>query len=755
MFRATLTFLVFLAAAGLASPSHAGGVTGGGAELAQAGGGMTPLTKDEIRGLVIGNTLRFAAPSNGRILNIYFSQNGDVFQKVAGRSKIFKKKWFFNKNSMLCRTFGQNNRKACTKVKSTDDRARIILFNQIVSYQAAILTGRQLSGQPKNKTAASPSANALADGGAWRGPNKGGPPPPATVIRNMDRNGDQRVSRQEFRGPAQKFSKIDANQDGFLDLEEFMAARKRGGGRPNVTSGPPGDRNIANGPPGGPGNGGGPNPKMIVQKMDQNGDGKLSKTEFRGPPKKFVMMDKNKDGFVTGQELAAGLSKGRAGGGPMSGAAGDRRKPPSLGQRFAMMDTNGDGDIVRSEWRGPKDRFKKLDRNRDGVLSSDEIKKVVKRGNQAPLRALAMKAYYRPESKLETRTGRTDCVFDNKEYSFKHFEISRYSPNCALGGSILFVDNSDKEWPMIYEISPTGELLWEYNVTENVPLGTSDMKTHAVMDPSRLPNGNILYLIKHYGIFEVNRAGKTVWKYLASGISHDVDRLANGNTLFVRGWVSQGEDHIREVTRSGKLVWSWNGIEQFKEPEFQPQEEALRELKRKQAASTEMSLPGYEGWFHSNAVTRAPDGTTMLSIRNFHRVVFIKPAGDITKSIPIGFTHDPELLANGNILVNIPVDGVAEYSGSTVIWRWGGKDWLEKTGRKEDKIWFPRDANLLPNGNIFIVGGKRMMEIDAAGQVVWQLLNTKIGKIGPKAANSGAVFYKAQRIGPDGHGYGG
>jgi hypothetical protein len=48
-----------------------------------------------------------------------------------------------------------------------------------------------------------------------------------------------------------------------------------------------------------------------------------------------------------------------------------------------------------------------------------------------------------------------------------------------------------------------------------------------------------------------------------------------------------------------------------------------------------------------------------------------------------------------------------------------------------------------------------MMEIDAAGQVVWQLLNTKIGKIGPKAANSGGVFYKAQRIGADGRGYGG
>ncbi len=101
MFRATLTFLIILAATALASPSHAGDVIGGGAQLAQAGGEAKPLTKDEIRGRVIGNTLRFTAPSNGRRMNIYFGQNGEIFQKVAGRSKIFKKKWFFNKKSML------------------------------------------------------------------------------------------------------------------------------------------------------------------------------------------------------------------------------------------------------------------------------------------------------------------------------------------------------------------------------------------------------------------------------------------------------------------------------------------------------------------------------------------------------------------------------------------------------------------------------------------------------------------------------
>ncbi len=169
-------------------------------------------------------------------------------------------------------------------MNSTGDGARVILFNKNVSYQAAILPGRQLSAAPKNKAGARQSAKTLAGGGARRGPNAGGAPPPATVIRNMDQNGDMRISRKEFRGSAQIFSKIDANQDGFLDLAEFTAARKRGAAKPNVADGP--------------GKGGGPNPKMKVQKMDQNGDGKLSKTEFRGPPQKFAMMDANGDGDI-------------------------------------------------------------------------------------------------------------------------------------------------------------------------------------------------------------------------------------------------------------------------------------------------------------------------------------------------------------------------------------------------------------------------------------------------------------------------
>ena len=53
----------------------------------------------------------------------------------------------------------------------------------------------------------------------------------------------------------------------------------------------------------------------------------------------------------------------------------------------------------------------------------------------------------------------------------------------------------------------------------------------AVLDATYLENRNILVTVKPVGIFEVDRAGKTVWKHLDKEASHDADRLPNFNTI--------------------------------------------------------------------------------------------------------------------------------------------------------------------------------------------------------------------------------
>jgi hypothetical protein len=67
--------------------------------------------------------------------------------------------------------------------------------------------------------------------------------------------------------------------------------------------------------------GGPPSPEVMVQRMDADGDGKISREEFRGPPPRFDMIDANKDGFLTKEEIVAfrAARGGGAGAGPGPG----------------------------------------------------------------------------------------------------------------------------------------------------------------------------------------------------------------------------------------------------------------------------------------------------------------------------------------------------------------------------------------------------------------------------------------------------
>ena len=96
--------------------------------------------------------------------------------------------------------------------------------------------------------------------------------------------------------------------------------------------------------------------------MDKNGDGKLSKDEFAGPPQAFDRLDSDKDGFVTMPEAARIMRQRRR-----SARAGP------MGERLRAMDKNKDGKISKDEFIGPAALFERLDRNSDGFISTDEL----------------------------------------------------------------------------------------------------------------------------------------------------------------------------------------------------------------------------------------------------------------------------------------------------------------------------------------------------------------------------------------------
>lgn len=77
--------------------------------------------------------------------------------------------------------------------------------------------------------------------------------------------------------------------------------------------GPPPDEEANRAGPGGRDGGGRSDP--FIGRLDKDGDKKVSRQEFDGPPEGFEMFDKNRDGFISADEAPSGPPPGGPGGG--------------------------------------------------------------------------------------------------------------------------------------------------------------------------------------------------------------------------------------------------------------------------------------------------------------------------------------------------------------------------------------------------------------------------------------------------------
>nr|WP_321352589.1 aryl-sulfate sulfotransferase [uncultured Methanoregula sp.] len=287
-------------------------------------------------------------------------------------------------------------------------------------------------------------------------------------------------------------------------------------------------------------------------------------------------------------------------------------------------------------------------------------------------------------------------------------------------GTTILADNHDPKNPRIIEVNRLGEIVWEYRLSD-------DLKpfTNPGWDVEVLKNGNVLTLLPGYGVLEINRDKKIVWKYLDPKVSHDADRLSSGNTLVVFGSKDTKDDaQVKEIDPSGKVVWSWYAKYLFNTADY--------------------TNIWDEGWTHTNAVTRLENGNTLISLRNFNIVAEIDPNGKLVRKIGEGFfvaQHDPQVLENGKILVanHVRPNEVMEYNPSgSVSWKFV----------IPDRSAFPiRDANKLANGNILITGADRIIEVTPDKQVVWLFRLADAPFTDERVAESRG-FYKAERISP-------
>jgi hypothetical protein len=209
--------------------------------------------------------------------------------------------------------------------------------------------------------------------------------------------------------------------------------------------------------------------------------------------------------------------------------------------------------------------------------------------------------------------------------------VDVYQRDRVWAGTTLLADNHIRERPRIIEVNMLGEIIWEYLLPQNLR-----QYTNPGFDTELLTNGHILFVLPGNGVYEIDRSGKTVWSYMTLKISHDADRLPNGNTIFAFGFNDQKSDaQVVEVNPKGEVVWTWQAKNYFNKP---PYDNIFD-----------------EGWTHTNAVSRLANGNTLISLRNFNVVVEVDAKGELVRTIGEGILdnqHDPEVLPNGNLLTS-------------------------------------------------------------------------------------------------------
>jgi hypothetical protein len=290
------------------------------------------------------------------------------------------------------------------------------------------------------------------------------------------------------------------------------------------------------------------------------------------------------------------------------------------------------------------------------------------------------------------------------------FQVDVYQSDMAWAGTTLLSDNHILSRPRIIEVNMLGEIVWQYLVPENL---IQNIQPQGGMNPgfavALLPNDNILFVSPLKGVYEINRGGDVVWSYETLKITHDAVRLPNGNTIFVFGGGDQKDDaQVTEVNPKGEIVWQWYAKDYFDKPPY--------------------NSISNEGWTHTNAVLRLPNGNTLISPRNFNFVVEVDPQGEVVRTLGEGLLclqHGPELLPNGNLLSGShrPTPELA-----ASITSYAAVEIDLKTGRIVWKFMWPpglpqgaRDSDRLPNGNTLVLGDTRIAEVTTEGKIVWQL----------------------------------
>ncbi len=189
----------------------------------------------------------------------------------------------------------------------------------------------------------------------------------AEGFTGLDRNRDNRVTRNEWYFASDSFQLADHDRNGWLSRAEFLSE-----GTDPIDD----DREDR------------------FSYLDANNDGRVARSEWHGAVPLFNALDKNRDGFLVGSEIAG------------------TDAPPDL---FTSVDVNADGNISLSEWRWSRQSFDQRDSNKNRRLSQEEFRGAASR---LPNTAAAHRAGY-DRGLIEGRAAGRDDRVSNKYWDLE------------------------------------------------------------------------------------------------------------------------------------------------------------------------------------------------------------------------------------------------------------------------------------------------------------------------------------------------
>ncbi|MFC6719608.1 aryl-sulfate sulfotransferase [Natrialbaceae archaeon GCM10025810] len=318
-------------------------------------------------------------------------------------------------------------------------------------------------------------------------------------------------------------------------------------------------------------------------------------------------------------------------------------------------------------------------------------------------------------------------------------------------GNTLVGVHSYDDTGRIVELTPEGEVAWEWSVPDSRVFGVERLDEETVLaavaertPAAECPEEYLEYeehddQCVHNRVVEIDtETGEVGWEYdwydehIANHEVHDFDRLEGGRTAIA----DMGNDRAFVVDRDGEILWEWDAEEHmtpgtpFYEEYGGPEKEGL-----------------HDDWTHMNDIDRLENGNFQLSIRNFDVVIEVDPETDEIVDV-IGEPGDHSVLERQHNPHRLEEEGTAVVADSENgriveldleteerVWRY--------TGPSDDPLQWPRDADRLPNGNTLVTDSRnnRLLEVDPDGEVVWQY-DDPDGEVIPLA-------YEADRLGAD------